>query len=147
MVYLQHRAIVFAILALSAGCTRQTTRGLATPVSLPRELQAIPSDAARWERGPSPGAEVAILWGDPQHGAAGGERYRFQPGFASPEHTHPFHERAVVIRGTFVIIRLAQTYRLNAGGYFFIPAGSVHATRCESAEPCEVYNEVIPDRP
>jgi glyoxylate utilization-related uncharacterized protein len=49
-----------------------------------------------------------------------------------------------VIRGTFVIIASAHTYRLDAGGYFFIPARSMHATRCESAEPCEVYNEVIP---
>lgn len=120
-----------------------------TPPSVPSPagFAAISPADAQWTRDSSSGIQIATLWGEPQADAAGGELYRFEPGYASQEHTHPFHERAVVTRGTFVILRPGKTpHRLGPGGYFFVPANSVHATRCEGSEPCELYNEVISPR-
>lgn len=126
-----------------------TAASESTPPSVPSpaEFAAISPADAQWMRDPSSGLQIATLWGAPQADAAGGELYRFEPGYASPEHTHPFHERAVVTRGTFVILRPGKTpHRLGPGGYFFVPANSLHATRCEGSEPCELYNEVISPR-
>ena len=120
-----------------------------TPPGAPSayEFAAIPHADAHWTRDPSSGVEVAPLWGEPASDAAGGELYRFEAGYASPEHTHPFHERAMVLRGTFVVVRPGEApHRLGPGDYFFVPADSVHATRCEGDEPCELYNEVVPPR-
>lgn len=110
----------------------------------PGEFTAIRTADAQWTRDPSSGVEIAVLWGEPMADAAGGELYRFEPGYASPEHTHQFHERAMVLRGTFVITRPGEVaHRLGPGSYFFVPAHSIHATRCEGVEPCELYNEVV----
>lgn len=111
------------------------------------EFTSIRAADARWTRDPPSDVEIAPLWGKPLSGEAGGELYRFEPNYASPEHTHPFHERAMVIRGAFVVLRPGQApHPLGPGDYFFVPANSVHATRCEGAEPCELYNEVVPSR-
>jgi quercetin dioxygenase-like cupin family protein len=133
---------------LRSAFVTQLNRSSSSPRSASVQFQAVPASDAHWIPGPSPGSEVAVLWGQPQDGRVGGERYRFKPGFASPEHTHPFHERAVVFGGTFVIARPGESpKRLGAGSYFFIPANTVHATRCESTEPCELYNEVVAELP
>lgn len=140
--YIQYQGTLMA--APSAGTASERI-----PPSVPStyEFAAVPHADTHWTRDRSSGVEIAPLWGEPESDAAGGELYRFEAGYASPEHTHPFHERAMVLRGKFVLMRPGQApHPLGPGDYFFVPANSVHATRCEGAEPCELYNEVVPSQ-
>lgn len=90
----------------------------------------------------SPFARMFTVWGDRSNDAHGtiGE---FIPGGASPEHTHSHSYHGVVLSGTMVNPFLGQAIGearpLQAGDYWFVPAGIEHVTACISAEPCSFY--------
>jgi len=90
----------------------------------------------------SPFARMYTVWGDRSNGAHGtmGE---FIPGGASPEHTHGHSYHGIVLSGTMVNPFLGQAIEdarpLQAGDYWFVPAGIDHVTACISAEPCTFY--------
>ena len=90
----------------------------------------------------SPFAKMYTVWGDRAAGAHGtfGE---FLPGGISPEHTHSYSYHGVVISGTMVNPFENETVNdaqpLEAGDYWFVPAGVDHVTACVSAEPCLFY--------
>ncbi len=90
----------------------------------------------------SPFARMYTVWGDRSRGAHGtiGE---FIPDGASPEHTHGHSYHGVVLSGTMVNPFLGQTIEeatpLQAGDYWFVPAGIEHVTACISTEPCTFY--------
>ena len=90
----------------------------------------------------SPFARMYTVWGDRAIGAHGtiGE---FIPGGTSPPHTHSFTYHGVVLSATMVNPFLGQpiegAQELQAGDYWFVPAGVEHVTACISAEPCTFY--------
>lgn len=72
---------------------------------------------------------------------AHGKLVRFEPGLASPPHTHsgPYH--GVVLRGTVTNPYQGETDppRMEVGDYFMVPGGVAHVTACVSEEPCLFY--------
>jgi quercetin dioxygenase-like cupin family protein len=67
-------------------------------VYTPRKIQ--------WQKGPAsipPGAEFAVLEGDPAKDGPFVMRLKLPDGFRIPPHTHPKPERLTVISGTFYI--------------------------------------------
>lgn len=90
----------------------------------------------------SPFAHMVTLWGDRAIGAHGtmGE---FIPDGTSPSHSHSYSYHGVVLSGTMVNPFLGQPIDearpLEAGDYWFVPAGVDHVTACISAEPCSFY--------
>lgn len=127
------------LVCLAFGC------GSGMAPAAPHDVTAIDGSSLAFRPGPGPKVTVAVVWGDPANGRAGGEIYRFENGFSSQPHTHAFTERAVVLSGTFIIRPAGRPeFRLGPRSSFVIPAGAVHATACETAGGCEVYNEVVP---
>ena len=54
-------------------------------------------------------------------------RAEFDPGVAAGRHTHPGEELGYILEGTLVVEMEGKTpLTLNAGDYFFVPAGVVH---------------------
>ena len=56
-------------------------------------------------------------------------RVDFDPGYASPRHTHPGEEIIYVIEGTLEYEIGGTTLRVTAGDVLFVPAGTVHLAR------------------
>jgi quercetin dioxygenase-like cupin family protein len=57
-------------------------------------------------------------------------RAEFDPGVAAGRHTHPGEEFTYILEGTLVLeVEGKPPLTLNAGDYFFVPAGIVHDGR------------------
>src|SRR5215203_4409986 len=56
-------------------------------------------------------------------------RVDFDPGYASPRHTHPGEEIIYVIEGSLEYEIGGKTVRVKAGDVLFVPAGTVHAAK------------------
>lgn len=69
---------------------------------------------------------------------------RFQPHVASPPHRHGGAYHAVVIEGTVTnpIEGESSPVQMNAGHYWYVPAGTTHVTACVSDTPCLVYTHM-----
>lgn len=100
----------------------------------PHVIQA-PSEA-KWGQAPPmlpPGAEIAVLSGDPTKPVAYAVRLKFPPNYAIPAHSHPTDENVVVVSGglTFgmgdkLAKSAAGNKTLAAGGYALMPANMNH---------------------
>ena len=88
----------------------------------------------------NPAIQFGSAWGNfgkTEHGTFG----KFPAKFQTPFHTHSGAYHGVVIKGT-----MSNPFKgeknppvMNPGSYWFVPANSVHATACISAEPCQFY--------
>jgi hypothetical protein len=88
----------------------------------------------KWQPGPPsllPGAQMAILEGDPSQSGFFAMRLRFPDGYKVMPHWHPRQERVTIISGT-LNLGMADTYdpskvhALTAGSYSTMPAGMRH---------------------
>jgi quercetin dioxygenase-like cupin family protein len=96
-------------------------------------------DALEWKTGPEslpPGAQFAILEGDPSKEGPFTMRVKFPANYKIPPHTHPRTERVTVLEGEFQL-GMGREYderameRLPVGGFFTMPPGMVHFARTE----------------
>lgn len=102
------------------------------------DKEAMPSlskaDALKWKDGPPslpPGAQIAILEGNPAKPGPFVFRVKVPDGYKIPPHTHPKSERVTVISGTFNLgmgdtFDATKTEALPAGTYGTWPAGMKH---------------------
>lgn len=65
-------------------------------------ISIVPTEI-EWSDAPSigPGAQLAVLEGDPKQAAPFTMRIKLPPNFEIPVHTHPVFERVTVLSGTF----------------------------------------------
>jgi quercetin dioxygenase-like cupin family protein len=108
-------------------------------VSLPlwvtaAEHAAVQPDSLKWTAAPPafpPGAQIAVLNGDPSKEGLYVLRLKVPSGYKVPAHTHPNDENVTVISGSFNIgmgDKLDQTksQMVKAGGYAHVPKGMQH---------------------
>ena len=91
---------------------------------------------AQWGPAPPlipPGAEIAVLSGDPTKSVAYSVRLRFPAHYAIPAHSHPTDENVVIVSGalTFgmgdkLVKKAADNRTLRTGGFALMPAGMNH---------------------
>ena len=94
----------------------------------------VPPQAIKWGPAPAvlpPGAEAAVLFGDPGEEGLFVLRLKLPAGYRVAPHTHPVNEVITVISGTFRLgmgetadQRKAQT--LPAASFFALPPGMAH---------------------
>jgi quercetin dioxygenase-like cupin family protein len=91
-------------------------------------------DQVQWGPAPNvlpPGAEAAVIYGDPSKEGLFALRVKFPAGYAIPPHTHPTIEAVTIISGTFKL-GMGKTAdpsvaeALPAGSFFALPAGHPH---------------------
>lgn len=91
------------------------------------------ADEVQWKEAPPilPGAQAAILYGDPAKEGVFVMRLKFPANYRVPPHTHPVDEIVTVISGEFNIgmgreFDQAQTKPYTAGGLIAMPPGTEH---------------------
>ena len=118
------------VLAISAvvlaGC-------ISTAVAQDAHVMLSP-DALEWKPAPAvlpPGAQLAVLFGDPGKEGLFAMRLKMPAGYAVPPHTHPVDEVVTVISGNFKL-GMGETAEKGAattlppGSFFALPPGSAH---------------------
>jgi hypothetical protein len=119
-------------------CTAVATAALALGLALPAvaadEHVMLAPDAIVWQAAPAvlpPGAEAAVLFGNPAEEGLFALRLKLPEGYAVAPHTHPAIEAVTVISGT---LRLgmgetadhAKAEPLPAGSFFGLQPGMPH---------------------
>jgi len=128
--------IAVPLLALSAACSN----------SHPTALR--PSDAdLNWGPAPAvfpPGAQMAVLEGNPGSTELFTVRLRFPDGYKIPPHTHPTDENVTVLEGTFMVglgtaFNTSQMTSLPVGGFITAPAGHAHYAAAKGPTEVQVH--------
>jgi len=99
----------------------------------------LPPEAIEWGQGPpsmEPGAEAALIEGDPSQPGFFNLRLRMPDGYRIAPHTHPQQERVTVISGTFLLgegdhVDDSAMHALQPGSYFSMPPGMSHFARTQ----------------
>ena len=123
-------------IVLSAALAAATLAfALNTPGAVAQDAHAIIApDRIQWGPAPAvlpPGAEAAVLYGDPSKEGLFALRVRLPAGYTIPPHTHPTIEAVTVISGTFKlgmgeVADPNATEALPAGSFFALPTGHPH---------------------
>jgi quercetin dioxygenase-like cupin family protein len=101
----------------------------------------VDSASAPYKPAPSPGVQIASVWGDRESGPHG-TFTKFDPGAKVPLHLHTNDIRIVVIRGAYLYKpQNGPEVRVGAGSYFFIPGGDVHASGGDPKEGALFFEE------
>ena len=95
-------------------------------------MQAVAD--AKWGSAPPmlpPGAQIAVLAGDPGKAAPYTVRLKFPANYVIPSHSHPTDENVAVVSGTFYAgmgdkLDKSAAGSLAPGGFASIPAGTNH---------------------
>ena len=115
-------AIAGAVLVVGAAATAQTPHVMA------------PLADVKWGPAPPmlpPGAQMAVLSGDPGKAAPYSVRLKFPAGYAVPAHSHPGDENVSVVTGELFLgmgdkLNKSSATGLTPGGYALMPAGMNH---------------------
>ena len=120
----------FALIILAAAIPFAAAAVPATAAGVGAVVQA---DALTWMPAPGlpPGAQMAVLYGDPSKEGPFTVRFKFPAGYEIPTHSHPTDEFLTVISGT---ARMAfgedaakgAAQPMVAGTFTSLPAGSWH---------------------
>jgi quercetin dioxygenase-like cupin family protein len=97
----------------------------------------VAADEVKWGPGPPalpPGAQAAVLDGDPGKSGLFVIRVKFPDGYQVPPHSHPADEHVVVVSGTLMAalgdkVNPAEMHGVRAGGYAKMPARTNHYVR------------------
>jgi len=121
-------SVITAVAILAGGTSRVVAQGHAHVIQAPAE--------AKWGPAPPmlpPGAQIAVLSGDPTKAVPYAVRLKFPANYAIPAHSHPTDENVVVTSGA---ITFGMGNKLNksapgnkalgVGGYALMPANMNH---------------------
>jgi len=106
-------------------------------------------DAAQLKWGPAPpalppGAQAAILDGDPAKPGMFAVRVKFPDGYVVPPHWHPTTENLVILSGTLMMgvgdkIDEGSMHALTTGAYSKMPAKTRHYVRAKGETTLQIY--------
>jgi quercetin dioxygenase-like cupin family protein len=108
---------------------------------------------AQWGPAPPfvpPGAQIAVLSGDPTKAVPYTVRLKFPPNYAIPAHSHPTDENVVVASGALTfghgdkLMKGAGNKTLGVGGYALVSANMNHFVYTGAAETTIVLYGVGP---
>jgi quercetin dioxygenase-like cupin family protein len=98
---------------------------------------------AQWGAAPPmlpPGAQIAVLSGDPTKPVPYAVRLKFPASYTIPAHSHPTDENVVIVSGALTfgmgdkLSKGAMNKTLTVGGYALMPAGMNHFAYTTTAE-------------
>lgn len=124
-----------AALIVAAACSKDSTTSNGE-ISAPAAASASrgPERDLQWGPAPAifpPGAEMAVLQGDPSKTEEFTVRLRMPSGYKIPPHTHPTTENVTVITGTFLAgmgpqFNEALTQPYGQGDFVSVPQNHAH---------------------
>lgn len=131
---MRHYTLLSAAVIVLAGCSGDAKTSAAPTPPLLSIATAAPENDFQWGPAPPvfpPGAEMAVLQGDPGSNQEFTVRLRFPNGYRIPPHTHPTTENVTVLTGTF-LAGMGTTFDESAlaaygrDGFASIPANHAH---------------------
>ncbi|HWD28286.1 MAG TPA: cupin domain-containing protein [Rhizomicrobium sp.] len=123
------RLVALAALLLACGLGSAALAG---------DMDSTPAlEDTHWGPGPAnmpPGAQLAVMAGNPAKAAFVSLRLKLPPGYTIPPHTHPTDEHVTVLEGTLAmgmgdVIDPKAEITLGKGGYAVAAAGMHHYAR------------------
>ena len=135
-------AIALAVLLCGAlGSASQEPAAAKKPAAqkAPAKHLMVAPDQLKWGPGPPalpPGAEAAVLEGDPGKAGMFTLRVKFPDGYMVPPHMHPTDERLTIISGTLMAgigakMDEGSMETLATGAYANMPARTNHYVRAK----------------
>ncbi|MPZ34302.1 MAG: cupin domain-containing protein [Rhodospirillales bacterium] len=123
-----------ALQTLAIGLVAATSVALAPPAHTMEETKIVPVEEIKWGPAPPsipPGAQVAVLYGDPGKEGLFALRLKLPKGYHIPPHTHPKPEVVTVVSGAFRFgmgeaADRAKAQPLAAGSLFACSPGMPH---------------------
>jgi len=107
----------------------------------------IQADALTWApaQGVPPGAQIAVLYGNPSKKGPFAVRFKFPSDYALPTHSHPTDEYLTVISGKARMAfgpkaDEAQAQPLPAGAFMILPAGAWHRLWADAETIIELHS-------
>jgi len=96
-----------------------------------------------------PGAQIAVLSGNPMAAVPYAVRLRFPANYTIPPHSHPTDENVVIVSGAFHMgagekLNKATAQTLGVGGYALVPAGFNHFAYTTNEETTVVLYGIGP---
>jgi quercetin dioxygenase-like cupin family protein len=121
------QSVVIGIVAVASAAST-------APAQTTDAHKIVPAQEIKWSPGPAsipPGAQLAVLYGDPSKEGLFAMRLKVPNGYRIPPHTHPKPEIVTVISGT---VRLgmgeaadhSKAQLLPAGSFFALSPGMAH---------------------
>jgi quercetin dioxygenase-like cupin family protein len=129
-------AALIVVPAIAVACSRNAAT---TGISEDPTLQWGPAPAVF-----QPGAQMAVLQGDPSKTAEFTVRLKVPDGYIIAPHTHPTDENVTVIEGTFKV-GMGETFNeatmlaLPAGRFVTAPALHAHYAKAQGATVVQVH--------
>ena len=107
----------------------------------------IAPDQVKWGPAPPalpPGAQAAVIDGDPAKPGGFSIRVKFPDGYVVPPHWHPTTENVMILAGTLMVgvgdkMDDASMHALSAGAYAKMPAKTRHYVRAKGETTIHVY--------
>ena len=127
--------MTFACIAATGSLAAVGAQGPAHVIQTPKDVQ--------WGPAPPlvpPGAQIAVLAGDPGKAAPYTVRLKFPAHYAIPAHSHPTDEHVVITSGSLTfgmgdkLTKGTGTKTLAAGGFALMPAKMNHFAYTTAAE-------------
>jgi quercetin dioxygenase-like cupin family protein len=112
----------------------------------PKHVLLAPGDL-KWGPAPDalpPGAQLAVVDGDPSKAAPFSVQIKFPAGYRVPPHWHPNDENVVVLSGTFMVgmgdkMDESSMQSLAAGGYGKVPRQMHHYAMAKTEATIHLY--------
>jgi quercetin dioxygenase-like cupin family protein len=138
------------VLVLLAAFTWSFAQSRRTPPQAPQKAKhlVLTPDDLKWGPAPPslpPGAELAVLSGDPSRaGARFHMRVKFPAGYKVPPHWHPTDENVVVVQGTMMIgagdtFDESKMHVMPAGSYGLMPMRMHHFAMAREESLVDIY--------
>ena len=107
----------------------------------------LAADELRWGAGPAslpPGAQMAVLMGDPARPGPFAFRARLPPGFRIAPHWHPAAEHVTVLEGSYAmgtgrVFDTKALHAMTAGGFAVMPAEVRHFSYTKDGATIQVH--------
>ena len=104
---------------------------------------------AKWGPAPPllpPGAQIAVLAGDPTKAAPYSVRLKFPAGYAIPAHSHPTDEHVAVVSGELFMgmgtrLDVSAGLGLGVGGFALMPANANHFAYTKNETTIVLYGQ------
>jgi Domain of unknown function (DUF4437) len=125
----------------------QAEKPKATAAAAPAQHVVVEPDAIKWGPGPAslpPGAEMAVLDGDPSKAVPFVIRAKLPDGYRVAPHFHPTAENVSVLSGTF-LVGMGDTFAessmktLGSGGFAKMPKGMHHYAMTKGETVIQVH--------
>ena len=144
------RSTSFIIIAaaLTAACSKSSSSNDAPSAPTRQASHAVAAqNSEQWGPAPAifpPGAEMAVLQGDPSSTNEFTVRLRLPNGYKIPPHTHPTTENVTVLAGTFLAgsggqFDEAQLEAIGQNGFLSIPAEHAHYAMARGLTVVQVH--------